>query len=415
MARTAHLPFTTALLVGLPVFWAYPEGLSAWRSVAIVTGWVCCGLLLACLLFIIREPWLAKHLGGLERMYTWHHWIGFAAYVVILGHPLALALDAWDEHPSLAWSVLSPWEQSWPGWLGWVSLLCLMVGMWITLASCIRYSTWRWLHIFLAVAVILAVGHLILLGLDYMLLWTPLLAMCFMAWRVIRSDCGTAAKPFVVTRVSKPAQDIVEVVLKPLLHPIVAKPGQFLLASFGDGPHFHGCREFHPFTISALSPSGELSLGIKALGDCTNHLQSVECGVATRLQGPFGSFLANQSTRPGLWVAGGIGITPFLAVLRAGPLKYPVQLLYLYRTEEDAAYLDELHAFAQHDTNFKFTAKNSGPYAPELSDILPTAAELRELDCYLCGPPGLVTATVSFLRKQGVPAERMFFERFDFR
>lgn len=94
MLRTMPLALLTTLLVGVPVYWAFPEGLGIWRGVAIVSGWLGCGLLLANLLCMIREPWLAKWLGGLERMYGWHHWLGLAAYIVILCHPLALALVA---------------------------------------------------------------------------------------------------------------------------------------------------------------------------------------------------------------------------------------------------------------------------------------------------------------------------------
>lgn len=414
MARNLSIPLITASLVGMPVFWAYPEGLSAWRSFAIVIGWTCCGLLLASLLLIIREPWLANRLGGLERMYVWHHWLGLAAYIVVLIHPLALAIDAWGEQPSLAWSVLSPSEQRWPGWLGWASLLCMMGGMAAALAPRISYSTWRWLHGFLAAAVVLGMGHLLLLGLDYLLLWTPLLAIGFIGWRVVRSDCGVAAKPYVVSQVLRPANDIVEAVLKPLSHSIGACPGQFVLAAFHDGPHFRGCGEFHPFTISALGSKGELSLGIKALGDCTQHLQSVESGVSVRIQGPFGSFLSDQSRGPSLWIAGGIGITPFLAVLRAGPLSQLVNLIYLYRTEQDAAYLDELQTFAA-TQRLNLTIKDCRDRVPVLSEILPGKRELSGLDCYLCGPPGLVAGAVALLLRRGVPPALIHFERFDFR
>lgn len=415
MIRIAPLALIAIFLVGAPVYWAFPEELGAWRSVAIVFGWVGCGLLLANLLFVIREPWLAKQLGGLERMYVWHHWLGLAAYIVILCHPLALALDAWAEQPGLAWAVLAPWQQGWPGGLGWLSLLCLMAGMRSALASRTPYSTWRWLHWLLAVAILLAVAHLFVLGLDFPLLWSPFLAMGFILWRVVRSDCGIAAKPFVVGEVQSPAKDIVEVRLKPLSHAIEARPGQFVLAAFYDGPHFRGCREFHPFTISALGSRGELSLSIKASGDCTQHLQSLERGVTARIQGPFGDFLSEQPSGPGLWIAGGIGITPFLARLRAGQPDHPVRLIYLYRTKQDAAYLHELQTFAHFYANFNLSARESGSTAPPFPEIIPATSELLGLNCFLCGPPGLVASAVDYLLAQGVPCGQIHFERFDFR
>ena len=415
MPRITPLALVTALLVGVPVYWALPEGLGPWRSIAIVFGWVGCGLLLANLLFVIREPWLAKQLGGLERMYVWHHKLGLAAYIVILSHPLALAFDAWTEQPSLAWAVLAPWQQSWPGWLGWLSLLCLMAGMGSAMASRTPYSTWRWLHWLLAVAVILAVAHLFVLGLDFPLLWSPFLAIGFILWRVVRADFGVAAKPFIVSEVKSPAKDIVEVLLKPLSHAIEARPGQFVLAAFYDGPHFRGCREFHPFTISALGSHGELSLGIKALGDCTQHLQLLEQGVSARIHGPFGDFLSEQPSGPGLWIAGGIGITPFLARLRAGQPDHPVRLIYLYRTEEDAAYLHELQTLAHSYANFSLTARESGTTAPPFLETIPATSGLLGLNCYLCGPPALVASAVDYLLAQGVPGRQIHFERFDFR
>lgn len=61
------------------------------------------------------------------------------------------------------------------------------------------------------------------------------------------------------------------------------------------------------------------------------------------------------------------------------------------------------------------TAKDSGTNAPELSELLPKSSELRGLDCFLCGPPGLVTAAVALVLGQGVAAEHIHFERFDFR
>lgn len=413
--RRLSIPLIAALLAGMPVFWAFPDTLPGWRSFAIVSGWCGSGLLLASLLLMIREPWLANCLGGLERMYAWHHRLGTAAYLVLLTHPLALAADGWEERPSLAWQVLAPSQQSWPGWLGWASLLTMMGGMAAALAPRLPYSVWRQCHGLLAAAVIFGFAHLLLLGLDYPLLATPLLAIAFMLWRVLRADYGLAARPYIVSRVQRPAKDTVELTLTPLSQTIAALPGQFVLAAFHDGPHFRGCREFHPFTISALAPGGELSLGIKALGDCTHHLQSVECGVVARLQGPFGHFLAGRATRPSLWLAGGIGLTPFLALLRTGPLSQPVRLIYLHRSRREAAYLDELRALAATQPKLDLRAVASGEQLPDLPAIVPAAPELAGLDCHLCGPPGLVTSAVALLQARGVPAERIHFERFDFR
>ena len=114
LLRWLSIPLLVLVSTAGPVFWAFPEGLSPARSLGIVLGWTGCGLLLASLLLMLRETWLSRWLGGLERMYQWHHHVGMAAYVLLLAHPLALAADAWPASPTLAWQTLSPFSQGWP-------------------------------------------------------------------------------------------------------------------------------------------------------------------------------------------------------------------------------------------------------------------------------------------------------------
>ncbi len=413
--RPLAIPLISATLVGLTVLWAFPENLGLWRSVAIVSGWAGCGLLAASLLLMIRETKLAAWLGGLESMYRWHHRLGVSTYLVLLAHPLALAAAGWAESPALAWAMLAPWQQGWPVWLGWAALLCLMAGLAAALSPAMPYARWRGLHNLLALAIILALGHLLLLGLDYLLLWSPLLALAFILWRFLRADLGLAATPHVVARVDHPSAEVVEVRLQPLARPLAARPGQFVLAAFLDGPGFHGCGEYHPYTVSAVAPDGEIALGIKALGDCTRHLQAVVPGVAARIEGPFGNFLAERPAGPEFWLAGGIGITPFLGVLRGGPLPHPVRLVYLHRNDGDAAFREELAALAEGEPRLALDVVACGDRLPDLATLLPAAPALTGHECYLCGPPGLLATAVRILAQRGVRPAHIHFEHFDFR
>ena len=254
-----------------------------------------------------------------------------------------------------------------------------------------------------------------MLGLDYLLLWSPLLALAFILWRVLRADLGLAASPHVVAQVAHPTPTVVEVRLRPLTRPLAARPGQFVLAAFLDGPGFRGCGEYHPYTVSAVAPDGEIALGIKALGDCTSHLQAVVPGVAARIEGPFGDFLAGRPAGPEFWLAGGIGITPFLGVLRSGPLPDPVRLIYLHRNEHDAAFRDEIATLAKAQPRLALDVVACGDRLPDLATLLPAAPALAGHECYLCGPPGLLAAAVRVLAQRGVRPAHIHFEHFDFR
>jgi len=418
--RFAAIPLIVALCVGGPVCWAWPEELSPWRSAGIVLGWCGCGLLLASLLLMLREARLASALGGLERMYRWHHGCGTLAYLCLLAHPLALAAEAWGESPGLAWATLSPWSEGWPLWTGWLGLIGLMAGLAATFDRRLGYRPWRWLHALLGGAVLFGLGHLVLLGVSAPSLLLIVLVVAFLAWRLLRNDFGGGARPYVVRAVQPVARDMVEIVLAPLAEAgrldFGAQAGQFALVAFGSAGGYRGCGEFHPFTLSRVVPGGQLAIGVKALGPCTRRIQAMEAGVPARVQGPFGSFLATPPTAPQYWVAGGIGITPFLAVLRAaGCFVQPIRLLYLYRHAEDGAFVAELESLAAAHPGFSLAAVATGDQWPDLAALVPAARDLTGVECWLCGPPGLVGAVGKVLRQRGVTARRLHFESYDFR
>ncbi|WP_374278426.1 ferric reductase-like transmembrane domain-containing protein [Azonexus sp.] len=413
--RLLSIPLFVLAATAGPVYWALPQGLGAARSLGIVSGWAGCGLLLASLALMLREPWLAHGLGGLERMYRWHHRTGIAAYVLLLLHPLLLAAESLPGNRQLAWQTLTPFGQDAAVWLGWLSLLLLMAGLALTFEKRLAYRLWRGLHVGLGIAVVLGFLHLLMLGIA-LPAWLALgLAVVFLGWRFVRDDFGLAAHPYVVDASLRVARDMVEVSLKPLAAPLDIVPGQFVLVAFLTGAGFRGCGEFHPYTVSGILDGGIIRLGIKALGDCTRRIQSVGPGVPVRIQGAFGDFLGEPAQHPQLWVAGGIGITPFLARLRERSPEQPTLLLYLYRTEQDAAFVDEIRAIAAGGGNLSVRCQATGEGIPDADALLPDAATLAGRECYLCGPPAMVGGLTAALRRRGVTARHLHFENFEFR
>ena len=392
------------------MFWSFPDGLPPARTSGVVLGWTGCGLLLSSLLLMLRETRLTNWLGGLERTYRWHHWSGFAAYVVLLAHPLALASEAWPEAPVEAWQTLSPFSESWPVWSGWLSLVFLMAGLGATFERRLPYRTRRWLHTALGGGVVLGLVHLLLLGVDEPVELFMALAVFLLTWRAIRDDWGFGARPYMVKSSRSVAEGTVEIALLPLADPIDAAPGQFVLVAFSAGPRFQGCGEFHPFTVSAIDGNGLIRVAVKALGDCTRRIQSVVPGTPVRIQGAFGALFADRLSAPELWVAGGMGVTPFLALLRSARVTAPTTLLYLYRALADAAFLTELQALARANPQFSLHAVATGSKLPDLNAVLPDIKWLAGRECYVAGPPGLIDSVKHVLRDRGVMPSRIHFE-----
>lgn len=415
-ARGCRAPAVLLVLALGGVCRGWPQELPLWRTLAIATAWAGTGLLVASLVLMVRTPRLGAWLGGLEAMYRWHHRGGTTAYVLLLCHPLLLAVDDWAESPRRAWEAIAPWSQDWPVALGWGALVLLMAGLATSFAQRLSYRRWRGLHHLLGIAVVVGLLHVgTLLGNDGAVFAFAALAAAALAWRLLGSDLGLDASHYRVVTVTRRADRLVELALAPCAAPLQVAPGQFLLATFGDGRYYRGCGEFHPFTVSGIGGDGVLRVGIKALGPCSARLQTVEPGVPVRLQGPFGHFLADATATAQLWVAGGIGVTPFVAALRQGPPPRPVTLIYLYHHPRDAAFLDELRAFAAAAPGFQLLAVATGDALPELDALLAQVPGLAGRTVQICGPAGLVDAVRARLRARGVADAVIHHERFGFR
>lgn len=146
-------------------------------------------------------------------------------------------------------------------------------------------------------------------------------------------------------------------------------------------------------------------------------LASLTVGADVELDGPFGSLtLHKDPARPAVFVAGGIGITPFISILRQAtrePLTRSLVLLYSNHRPEDAGFLAELQALDEQTANFELiatmtkidasTQEWSGRRGQIDADLLArTVAPQASPIYYLAGPPGFVEAMQELLNGIGI-------------
>ena len=132
---------------------------------------------------------------------------------------------------------------------------------------------------------------------------------------------------------------ITEILMKPVKKELNYLAGQF---AFFKLPTF-STQEQHPFTISSHPYSETLRVTVKGLGDYTDKLGSeVNVGDKAWLEGPYGHFSSSYIKESDqIWIAGGIGITPFLSLMRdIHPNQ--VHLFWCVNKKEEAVYADEL-------------------------------------------------------------------------
>jgi predicted ferric reductase len=181
-----------------------------------------------------------------------------------------------------------------------------------------------------------------------------------------------------------------------------------------------GLREPHPFTIAGIEDDGSVRFAIKPLGDYTKALrETVAVGDALTLEGGYGHFNHKRGGKKQIWLAGGIGVTPFLAMASRlkGDEGQDIHMVYCVRDGAEAIGLDTFRAQAEKLENFNFVLHNSATDGRfDASKLVAgTSMDPAEADLWFCGPPPLRMAIEKGLRELGKAPRRVEFERFEFR
>lgn len=144
----------------------------------------------------------------------------------------------------------------------------------------------------------------------------------------------------------------------------------------------------YPFTISQSPKKGEIQFTIKALGDHTNSLlDTIKVDDEFVVSGPHGRFNYRTGSEKQIWIAGGIGITPFRSFYQSDiPKEYSIDFFYAFNNEEESAYMEEIAAMPKRD-NLRVHLWNSaekGFLSGE--EIIKEVDKEGQVDVYFCGP-----------------------------
>ena len=206
------------------------------------------------------------------------------------------------------------------------------------------------------------------------------------------------------------------------------RAGQSLLLSLISPPETDGEGDSRTFTIASAPHEAELMVATRMRDTAFKRvLKSLPLGTALTIDGPNGEMVLEESpTRPVVFLAGGIGITPFrsLALHAAhARLAHRILLFYGNRRHEDAAFLDELQETAKRNPSFRLIAlmsepqKSAHPWSGETGFIRRElierhVAEPKAALYYFAGPPAMTAAMHALLEALGVGEPSMRYEEF---
>jgi len=163
---------------------------------------------------------------------------------------------------------------------------------------------------------------------------------------------------------------------------------------------------------SSPNNKGKISITFRNSGSgFKKSLIELPVGSMIQIEGPFGSFtLPSETEDPIVLIAGGIGITPILSMIRFANeriTKHMITLLYGNKDEESSAYLKELTKIA--DENKKISLKNKFGLINE--DFIKENIK-DNARWYIVGSPAMVNSTRNILSKLGINNQNVYFEEF---
>lgn len=365
-----------------------------------------------------RWGWVERVLGGLDKVYATHKWLGIWALVLASVHLVF--------KPGANGWLLAPMLELAPFWTRFLRQLSYVVLVFIVLLALNRripYSVWRWWHKLSGPLFLVVVAHWLSIkspvtlssptglwlagwsamgvaGALYKLLLYPLLAR-HSEYELVKAAHGPAG---------------LHLTFVPVERPIAFKPGQFgFLCMKHDG-----LREPHPFTLASPADGHRVDLMVRALGDYTARLVAeARPGMRADIYAPHGHFSRPRGSRCEVWIAGGVGISPFIAWMQdaqAGGFD-TATLFYCFTPGRAFPPPGNVDAMAG-QCGIRLIQVKQGPDDPALAQGIEALCRTHgpdAVDIAFCGPAGLLDTVRGIMHHQGIPKGNLRHELFDFR
>lgn len=407
-----------------------PPGRGFWIEFGVALGFLGMTMMAVQFALTARFPRIGGPF-GLDTMMHFHRQAGIIALVFVLAHPMILILadgaylSFFDPRENLPRTAA----------LSLVTVLLLLV---VVLPLCrnaisMPYEWWRTTHgVMAAMIVLIGVAHMFMVG-HYVDTWwkqgvwavVALASIGLLATARVIKPLQLRRRPYRVESIQQEVPHVWTVHLRADGHAGMRfDAGQFVWLNDALTPFLW--RE-HPFTIaSSAAHSSTVALTIKELGDFTGQIGQTEPGRAFFLDGPYGMFRLDRAADASelVLIAGGIGITPNMSILRtmrdAGDQR-PVMLIYANLRPSSIAFRDELNSLESRmnlqmhhileEPDKDWTGRCGRLTRSMLVELLDGFTG-PHTHYFLCGPEPMMDVVERTLMDRGVGVSRRHVERF---
>ncbi len=361
-------------------------------------------------LLSMRIKLLIHWFGGLDRLYFYHRWLAILPLFVITIHEQLsdAIIEIFDIDSPILGEANDAGETAQT-----IFIALIVIAM---LSKFLKYEHWRLIHRLMIIPFIYGSYHAFYSS-TYDLFSGSALSIFMMVvvvggmfssfYMVYTYQWFAFPNRGKVTKITHLNETTIDIELT-LKRKYTYIPGQFAFLKvfqkgIEDAPH--------PFSLSGKDGK-KVFFTMKVLGDFTRHMkQSLKLGTTIAITSAYGTLTMVKGGPKQLWIAGGIGVTPFLAQLRShAKLDQQIDFYYSFRNEKDAVHLPLLRDISTTYPKVSMhlhDAKNQGYLSFKGVHLDP------ETEVYLCGPRLMVASLIKQIKVSN-PGIKIDYEAFTF-
>jgi predicted ferric reductase len=378
------------------------------------------------MLLMTRLNFLEKLFDGLDKVYKAHKWTSIWGMILITMHIISLAvirIPNFDSAIKIFFPVHSQAYINWGAWSFWLFVFFVLITLFMKKIR-MSYQIWKYIHKVTGIALIFAFIHIVLIPGN--ITASPILNI----WLLLTTGTGIASwiyfeifykllAPNYTYRVVKidKNSDVFKIQLEAEDKKMAYKPGQFAYLSFIKSKI---SKEIHPFTITSHPDENNLAFAIRILGDYTQTLGDVGVGDIARVWGPYGNFADKflQSDKNAIFIGGGIGIAPFISMLKEAKKKTKsvtkLDIFYCTKYKREACFDKDFDKETKNDISISYLNKCSREGSRlTISEIVKKVQDANNTIVYICGPNRMIKPIEKGLVSQGFPGANIVSESFD--
>lgn len=367
-----------------------------------------------------RFPFLEKMIGGLDIIYKAHHMLGALSFIALLHHPLLLAVGK-IPNTDLALRYFIPGSNLAYNF-GIYALAVMILLLIFTLFVQLPYHIWKNLHSGMGIVLLLGMLHIFFISSDvsrymplqvWMFFWMGVGLISFI-YKFFFYQKYQDAYSYKINEVND-FGDFVEISLVTNSeNKMKYSSGQFIFLSTNNSTVG---KESHPFSIASGTDDDHLKLYCKKLGDYTNRLSLLECGEQVTVNGPYGTFFETLPLRENIvGIAGGIGITPFLSLIKSEKEISNKNLTLFHVVKNKSDSFLENASYCNIGDNVKTIVHESNSQGRFSVEAIKNSLDnMKDKTFYLCGPLSMMESLRTQLLSVGVRPSKIIFEDFSFK